>query len=71
MKINIFEFVLLFLVICLSMKADGPPIDDDGSVNVEHIALVLSKEQLPMVGSRRILKLEKEQLSLIRKINPD
>lgn len=71
MKSSIFKFVLLFLVICLSMKADGPPIDDDGSVNVEHIALVLSKEQLTMVGSRRILKLEKEQLSLIRKINPD
>lgn len=71
MKHLILAFVLLFLAICLSMKADGPPIDDDGSVNVEHIALVLNKEQLAMVGSIRILKLEKEQLSLIRKINPD
>lgn len=53
------------------INADGPPIDFDGTVSVDHLAIKLSKEQLERVGYSRILKLEKEQLALIRKINPD
>jgi biopolymer transport protein ExbD len=62
--------ILLFLVFVYQIGAEGPPIEPDGALNVEHIALKLNKEQLALIGSSRVFKLEKEQLALLRKINP-
>lgn len=71
MNKKIFKFVLILFLIVYSIGAEGPPIEPDGAMNVEHIALKLNKEQLALIGNSRVFKLEKEQLALIRKINPE
>lgn len=71
MNKKLFKFVLILLVLVYSIGAEGPPIEPDGTMNVEHIALKLNKEQLTLIGKSRVFKLEKEQLALVRKINPE
>ena len=69
MKKILLVLIFFSLIYFLNLYASGPPVDTDGNISTDYIALKISKEQLELVGNSRVFKLEKNQLAILKKLN--
>lgn len=64
----------LLVILCFAILfpgiacADGPPMNEDGDVNVDHVVIILKDRQVGEVGRTRKLTFTKEQHDYIKKM---
>lgn len=66
------RLIALFLILTFPniSFAEGPPVERDGKVFVDHVVLHLTDIQLEQVETRRLVEFTSSQSKLLRALNP-
>jgi hypothetical protein len=60
-------FIMSVIMFSMKVHADGPPMNSEGEVYVDHLIIVMNDEQLKEVGQTRLLTLTEEQHKFFKK----
>jgi|WetSurMetagenome_2_1015567.scaffolds.fasta_scaffold345434_1 hypothetical protein len=64
--------IIFFIVFIFSFYsfADGPPVDKDGNILIDHLSFYLDAEQLKHIESNNYLVFNNDQVRILQNINP-